>query len=714
MNLETKSVEQARERRMKMLRIAAIAIGGLLIVGLGVTLGIWAAKPSTTETAQEEAQETKLASKVIYAKDLPEVPQEETFVISPEQAQLHIFEHDFHGAVRIYNTLPRELMTDELQYQKAICLEMLDRWEDAQRIYQKLAKEVQHPKRAMAVTIGLIRTDIGRGRFKEAKLEALRSLLRCDSDDAAELRHLLSYASCGDAYARNEDLMGDGIRISSKKVNPEAAIDRWHGLPKGAVETASDHQTGANIRVLDRLTTDPQDIHVDVSSQFESLLSVIELLGKSARIQFTTSAGARSALSSRIVRINVQDIDLATLLDALLEPNNVVWHSNANGVVVRLNRETPREELEQQARTQAKRLAAKTVILYPDHYLQEQTYMCLGNMSFWDGEYAEAKSYYREVTQTFGHSQTVKTAWFNLGKVYWLSQQREECREVLYHIVDQAEGAHVESLAYYFLGLLDIGDNKSIDAAKSFARAKSIAGDARVKTEAAIYMAAAHLLADNPLSANQVLTDARELIRGESWYTEGVFLNAFSRFLAASSTIELESEGRELISAVARIEPDKFDGAIGYYLVGQAFDRLGFSSRAMQLFDQGIAVRDDELSRVMTMRLADMAIENEDLDQASVYLDRLSKSGSPKWELEGKLRFARLEFERGNYSETVALAMAIIPESSPVQKAIVLELAGRAYQRQNNHYQAALCFAGMLPTEHVARPDPNQAEPVRR
>ena len=693
MNLETKSNENERTEQSRIRRrVAIIAGGGAILVALGVAVGSFLQRTPSEKPAPSthDVSTTRLPSPT------------HSFVASPEQAKLHILERDYQGALRIYEMLPVGEMTDELRYKQAVCLEMLKQWEPARNIYQRLVESAVNHQQRLASLTGVIRTRVGSRQFREAKTESFRTLLQTDDDDAAELWHLLSYSACNSAYQRNENLLTDGIRIPFQMPEPNIAFELWQIADEQVVAHDANNPISPKVEVLDRLSSDPQDIHVNLSAIDETLMTILHVVAKSVGLNINWTPSAMSALEGHKATVSIQDIDVATLLDALLEPSRLCWEPIPRGVGVKLQREVPRQKLAALQRTQAKRIASKTVMLHPDHILQEQTYMCLGNMAFWDGSYGEAASYFEEISDTFNQRSVVKTAWFNLAKVHWIAQERQACREALLRVVDQTEGAAIESIAYYFLGLLELGNHRPMDAAKLLGRARSLSKDQEVQTESAIYMSVAQLMANNPQAANRVLTDNRNLIRAETWKAEAVFLNTFSRFSAAVSTEQQIDEGRDLVAALAYVDPAKFDGAIGYYLVGRAFEQLGFVSRAEQVFAQGATIRNDELSHLIKMRMAQIARDDQRLADARKHLDSLAQVESTDWARHAKLEYARLDFDAKRYASCINRAVQLLPNSSPTEKVQVLELIGRAFEKQNNHYQAALCFAGMIPTEGIS------------
>ena len=209
-------------------------------------------------------------------------------------------------------------------------------------------------------------------------------------------------------------------------------------------------------------------------------------------------------------------------------------------------------------------------------------------------------------------------------------------------------------------------------------------------------------MANNPQAANRVLTDNRTLIRTDAWKNEAAFLNSLSRFSAAASTEEQVDEGRDLVATLAYVDTGKFAENIGYYLVGQAFDQLGYTTRVEQVFAVGAAIRKNELSHRMTMRMANIARDDRRLGDARRHLDGLAEAEASEWSLQAKIEFARLDFEAKKYSSCVSRGVQLLPECSPTERAQVLNLLGRAFERQDNHYQAALCFAGMIPTQGVS------------
>ena len=59
---------------------------------------------------------------------------------------------------------------------------------------------------------------------------------------------------------------------------------------------------------------------------------------------------------------------------------------------------------------------------------------------------------------------------------------------------------------------------------------------------------------------------------------------------------------------------------------------------------------------------------------------------------------AKLEKKKGNDDAFLAMCRDLLNEElSTPQKADILRLMGRAFAAHSRHYEAALCFAGMIP-----------------
>jgi hypothetical protein len=78
--------------------------------------------------------------------------------------------------------------------------------------------------------------------------------------------------------------------------------------------------------------------------------------------------------------------------------------------------------------------------------------------------------------------------------------------------------------------------------------------------------------------------------------------------------------------------------------------------------------------------------------------DEMDHGGPPTFRWQAMLQLARIDLNaerRDSCLRTCRDLLKTQPDSSVVQEA--LKLMGLAYERQGDHYQAAICFAGMLP-----------------
>lgn len=627
-------------------------------------------------------------------------------MISVEQAELHFLNEDYARAHDIFAALPAEDTSRQVEYMTAVSLEFSGRLEEAHTAYTPLAQQTDDLGVARAARLGQIRTWTKSGQYRSAKNAALELLLAAGDHEllVASAFHLLSHAAILHAYARVEDLLTDGIQVLAITPRPDTLRDLPVVLasngPIESTSTSNDPMPSPSFDLLDRLGNKPHEIHVRCRVADISAGALLEQLARVTRLKIVVAQDARTMLDQIRLKVDTRDIDVATFLDAVVEPRRMTWQPQGDEIRIRFDRDVPRNEKLAAIRTQAERISLTSITVHPDHRLYEQTFVGLGNVAYWTKRYQEAAAYYTELTLRGASPSASKASWFNLAKVYWQLNRREECREALINTVDQAAGKKIESVAYYLLGLLDLEDFRPPEATRHFGRALSLSKDDRLRTRAALDMAAAQLIADNPKAANAVLTEYRGLIRVEPVRPPAVFLNAYARFQAAANSQQRIDEGQDLVASIAHVQPRDFDRSIGIFLLGSALQELGYDDQAEQVYAAVIPAPDHELRSRIIFRMAETTANNGRYRKSHEYLRKLVEGTNAIWQRRALLKIARNDFEQGRYDECLQAALELLPVcETQAEKMAVLEVTGRAFEKKNNHYQAALCFAGMMPSE---------------
>jgi hypothetical protein len=108
----------------------------------------------------------------------------------------------------------------------------------------------------------------------------------------------------------------------------------------------------------------------------------------------------------------------------------------------------------------------------------------------------------------------------------------------------------------------------------------------------------------------------------------------------------------------------------------------------------------DELRNSMVFRMAQIAFDTARWETSKAHLELLTSDEHEVWSRRAKLQSARIDFEQANYDACLSTAVRLLPACKhQSEKIAILDLAGRAFEKKNNYYQAALCFAGMMPSD---------------
>ncbi len=196
------------------------------------------------------------------------------------------------------------------------------------------------------------------------------------------------------------------------------------------------------------------------------------------------------------------------------------------------------------------------------------------------------------------------------------------------------------------------------------------------------------------------LAEHRELFTDSPDEPNAAFLSALARFRARGSDTDRVRFGRGLTAALAHADPSRFFSFVGYLLVGQAYEEIGLPSEMEAVFETAIRTgRDNYLRQQMAFVLAQRYVNEGRLEDAQRLLEQLADSHDPVWARQAKMEMARLAMSAGRLNECLDLCYELIAEAEAAdEKAEILKLMGSVYQKQQDYYRAAICFAGLVPT----------------
>lgn len=620
-----------------------------------------------------------------------------------------LLEGDIAGANEAYESLARsaEGVTQlELKYRRGICYELLSEFEQALANYQSVVGQSTPTQIALAARLGQARVWIHSQLPELAKPLLFELLLNSPP-----------WIPSGDAIQReSQQLLADVFANEAMQVTPKRLIDpKWIAQPalifrqQLALDlVAESHSTAAqatrpdtHVTVDDRAGQDPQKILLTVLIERMAVHEVVQLLARTAQLNVEWSTQAQEESLARTTQMAVSRLSLANILDAVLDPIGCVWEFDKGTIHVRRTADVPTSVLAQIYHTRATRMLQQTIAANPDDQSTPASYLALANLAFADGHPDQAVASYQRLLQLFPRLPIKAEAYFNLAKAYMLLGDNGRARESLYKVADSAPGHALEPMAYLYLGHLHLEEGEAAKAIKPLARAVALATDRELRNLSILTLAAAYLVDQKSIAANQVLMEHSALLRSDPDRKPAAFLSAMAGFRTAATRSQVEREGRRLLAALTHVKPADFFGSYGYALLGEAYRDLQLEDSLVETYEtalkEGVGNHWGEL---ITYELAAVYFDHGEFDKAHVLLAALIASSGSAWIVKARLKMAEISFVTGKDRECLEACRQLftVTEDS-ADKASILRLMGRVYERQGNHEQAAMCFGGIVPND---------------
>jgi hypothetical protein len=239
-----------------------------------------------------------------------------------------------------------------------------------------------------------------------------------------------------------------------------------------------------------------------------------------------------------------------------------------------------------------------------------------------------------------------------------------------------------------------------------------LGNDARTIQESALCLARAYLLAGQPLAANQALYNARQSFHDPDATRLAAVLGSYARFLGTTASVFHRNEVERLLTELTQIHGSPSLKAEDAFLLGQAYNELGFEIQARDLIENSMAqARSPYWQHRLTFELAGILHRNGESDAALSLLTVILADSDSNLFPAALLRKAQIELLIGAPEACTETCRRLLqlPLNASDKKA-GLDLMGQAYRSLNLHYSAALCYAGSLPTDETGEQPPTGAD----
>jgi hypothetical protein len=171
--------------------------------------------------------------------------------------------------------------------------------------------------------------------------------------------------------------------------------------------------------------------------------------------------------------------------------------------------------------------------------------------------------------------------------------------------VDRSPGHELALLACLRIGRLYLEDNDPVGATRPLRRAMAAAPQSGTLAGAAVTLAAACLLTDNPRAARAALREARDSLTAEPYRGTAAFLDALARYRLLPESRRGHRESGEVLAAILAFREPAVLGPAGALLIGRAYGDLGMAEEMAATYETALRTLDCPLSQELTADLAE-------------------------------------------------------------------------------------------------------------
>jgi tetratricopeptide (TPR) repeat protein len=335
-------------------------------------------------------------------------------------------------------------------------------------------------------------------------------------------------------------------------------------------------------------------------------------------------------------------------------------------------------------------------VTYPDHPLIAAAYLEMGNLEAAAGKWPEAVNWYERLLRDLPRSAAATEAYYNLGLARQQLGEGEAARNSFYWVVDRAPGHRLTPLAYLHVGRLHLEEGDAQGAVRPLRRAVTPMPGWGTRAAAALLLAAASLLSDNPRAAHATLVEFREEFGQEPYRGVAAFLDALACYRAVPDPGRAARQAQDLLTALLALKEDPVLGPVGRLLAGQAYRDLGMGDRMAALFEKAAAQVRGPLLLAMNADLAEYLYASGQRPAARQRFEALAAATGPH-ALRAEMRLAELDVLDRQPDECLKRCRKLLRENRAADVPALLRLMGKAYDQKGEYGRAARCYAGQVP-----------------
>jgi len=591
-------------------------------------------------------------------------------------------------------------------FRLALCAEAAGRHAAAIEAYRKISGTQADPAWAGVARYGEARCLSAMKRHEGLQTDILRRAILDETEFLPTVRGEVVHLLGRDLW--REQTMHTGINLldDATLIVPEWSADpaRLLGELPMLIHETPFRTVPPEFQVLNLNDADPEDIVLRLHCGMTRVESLLRNVITGCRMSCDVSAAAMETLQGRTQRVHVSEQSLALLLDAITISSGVAWQLKDSIVQIVTPEELTTEELRQSRLNAAERLLRLAVMEDPGSPQAGHSRLALSTLLFEQKRAADALQFLQVQVESSPRSVVESEAAFNLGKCLMILNQRDEAVQAFLRSIDSSGGlTDVRIASYIFHSRILLEDNKGKMAVQSMMRGLSLSKGSELEPFAALQLASAYLMQNNPQGANAVLMERREELADGPGRKGAAFLSGLARFRAAVLADRREREGVEVVSALTEFDASGYCGGHWAVLVAGACEELGLSRESTDAYV--LALRKlpaSDLRNKTILRLAAQYQAESQYEEARLLLATLTSAEASQLTLQARLRAAEVALDQNRPQEAIAACRLLIDSTEEPQiERAALKIMGQAFERMKNHQAAIYCFAGMLPDKEA-------------
>ncbi len=580
---------------------------------------------------------------------------------------------------------------DALDYRVAVCLEALGRTDEATTAYEAVAGRAGDTPAGVASVAGLARLRLRLGKVALARKQLADLLLRAARPPLSgypalgDAAHLLAVAMAREAGTELVPAPGNFAAahpVAEVAVAPAVAAVKWdapaQAPPPVGVPT-----------VVIKEGPGPEAWAVTAGARQTAALDFLNDLAQKAGLEAGWSPEARKEVTGQSLTVAAEHSPFAELLRSAAASLDLVYEVKDGKLS--FSTSPPGSAARQVA---AKRALLEVATAYPEHPLSLVVAVEAANLEMAAGRVKEAAGAYDRLIRERPRA-ALTEAYYNLGLARARMYERGLARDAFFRVADRDPSGRLAPLAFLHIGRLYAEDANPALAARALRRVQNGESGILERTSAALLLAAAELLDDNPRAAHAAIAAVQNRAGEEPFNRPAALLDALARHRAITDPERRQHAAGDLLEALLAYREEQLLGAVGLMLAGQAYRDLDLGDEMAAMYERAQPRVSSTLAMAMKADVAEHLMASG--KKGAVPLLRTVAASTGPWAVRAQLRLAELALRDKRPDECLKLCQKVLSSADAAAAGDATRLMGQAYTQKGDHASAARCFAGKPP-----------------